>query len=110
MRAILSITSLFRFKAALLAGLILLSSLPGIAQNAAPGKKRPTLGLALHNADSRPLRTRYGKAAVAQALDLVDHRVYLRLCSVVLHDDKQFAPPRRSATSPVSLLQTIDAG
>ena len=38
---------LFRSKAALLAGLILFSIVPSIAQQAPPAKKRPTLGLAL---------------------------------------------------------------
>jgi NTE family protein len=47
MRASFSITTLYRSKAGLLAGLILFSSLPGIAQQAPPAKKRPTLGLAL---------------------------------------------------------------
>jgi NTE family protein len=47
MRTLFGIANLFRSKAGLLAGLVLLSSLPGIAQDAAPAKKRPTLGLAL---------------------------------------------------------------
>ena len=47
MRNPFSIANSFRSKAGLLAALVLLSSLPGIAQNAAPAKKRPTLGLAL---------------------------------------------------------------
>ena len=47
MRAFLSVASLFRTKVGLLAGIFLLSTLPGIAQQAPPAKKRPTLGLAL---------------------------------------------------------------
>jgi NTE family protein len=47
MNAISNIASLFRSKAGLLAGLILCSSLVATAQQAAPAKKRPTLGLAL---------------------------------------------------------------
>src|ERR1039458_9959981 len=47
MRNPFSIANLFRSKAGLLAALVLFSSLPGIAQDASPAKKRPTLGLAL---------------------------------------------------------------
>ena len=47
MRAFISIANLFRSKAGFLAGLILCSSLAAIAQQPAPAKKRPTLGLAL---------------------------------------------------------------
>ena len=48
MRALSRITSLSGFTSALLAGLLLLSTLPLVAQEATPpAKKRPTLGLAL---------------------------------------------------------------
>ena len=47
MNAPFKIASVFRSKAILLSGLILFSSLAGIAQEPAPAKKRPTLGLAL---------------------------------------------------------------
>ncbi len=47
MTAFISITNLFRSRAGFLAGLILCSSLATIAQQPAPAKKRPTLGLAL---------------------------------------------------------------
>ena len=66
--------------------------------------------LIAHNADGGPLCTRYGKAAVAQAFNLADHRIHLRFCGIVLHDDKHSSPPRRRATSLVSLIQTIASG
>ena len=47
MKTLFSIANLFRSKAGALAGLLLISSLPSIAQDAAPAKKRQTLGLAL---------------------------------------------------------------
>src|ERR1035441_9850993 len=47
MRILFSIANLLRSKPVILTGLILFSSLPGIAQDASPAKKRPTLGLAL---------------------------------------------------------------
>ncbi len=47
MNALFKVAKSFRSKAVLLSGLILFSSLPGIAQDQAPAKKRPTLGLAL---------------------------------------------------------------
>src|SRR5271157_2932066 len=47
MNTLLKIASRFRFKASLLSGLVLISSLAGMAQQPAPAKKRPTLGLAL---------------------------------------------------------------
>src|ERR1035441_5104077 len=47
MNTLLSIANLFRSKTGALAGLLLISSLPSIAQDAAPAKKRQTLGLAL---------------------------------------------------------------
>src|SRR5450631_469894 len=47
MKPLFSIANLFRSKAGALAGLLLISSLPSIAQDAAPAKKRQTLGLAL---------------------------------------------------------------
>ena len=47
MNAPFKIASVFRSKAILLSGLILFSSLAGIAQEPVPAKKRPTLGLAL---------------------------------------------------------------
>ncbi len=47
MKAFISIANFFRSKAGFLAGLILFSSLATIAQQPAPAKKRPTLGLAL---------------------------------------------------------------
>ncbi len=47
MRYLCSIVSLFRSKAGLLTGLIVFSSLTGIAQQAPPAKERPKLGLAL---------------------------------------------------------------
>jgi NTE family protein len=47
MNALPKIAKSFRSKAILLCSLILFSSLAGIAQNQAPAKKRPTLGLAL---------------------------------------------------------------
>ena len=47
MRYLFSITKLFHSKAGFLAGLMLFTTLPGIAQDAPTAKKRPTIGLAL---------------------------------------------------------------
>jgi len=47
MKTVLSIASLFRSRAGLLAGLLLFSSLSMIAQQTPPAKQRPKLGLAL---------------------------------------------------------------
>ncbi len=47
MKALFKMAGAFRFRAVVLASLLILSSLPGFAQQNPPAKKRPTLGLAL---------------------------------------------------------------